>query len=79
MRSLGKVVTPTLVIHGQSDDRVPFANGRMLYRALSDTGCEVAFHAYPREPHGFQEKAHVVDFLERWAAWYREHDRARSD
>jgi dipeptidyl aminopeptidase/acylaminoacyl peptidase len=78
MRSLGKVVTPTLVIHGEADDRVPFANGLMLYRALSDVGCEVEFHAYPGEPHGFQEKAHVVDFLERWAAWYREHDPAAS-
>jgi dipeptidyl aminopeptidase/acylaminoacyl peptidase len=74
MRSLGKVTTPTLVLHGEADTRVPFANGRMLYRALSDIGCEVAFYAYPREPHGFKEKAHVVDFLERWAAWYRAHD-----
>jgi len=76
MRSLGNVVTPTLVLHGEADDRVPFANGRMLYRALSDIGCEVEFLAYPREPHGFREKAHVVDFLERWAAWYRAHDPA---
>lgn len=74
MRSLGKVVTPTLIIHGESDERVPFPNGRMLYRALSDIGCEVEFHAYPREPHGFVEKAHTVDFLERWVAWYRAHD-----
>jgi dipeptidyl aminopeptidase/acylaminoacyl peptidase len=79
MRSLGKVVTPTLVIHGEADDRVPFDNGRMLYRALSDVGCEVELHAYPREPHGFQEKAHVVDFIERWAAWYAAHDPALRD
>ncbi|HEX4824242.1 MAG TPA: S9 family peptidase [Candidatus Polarisedimenticolaceae bacterium] len=74
MRSLGKVATPTLVIHGESDDRVPFANGRMLYRAISDIGGEVEFYAYPREPHGFREKAHIVDFLTRWAEWYKAHD-----
>lgn len=76
LRSLGNVVTPTLILHGEADDRVPFANGRTLYRALSDIGCEVQFYAYPREPHGFKEKAHTVDFLERWAAWYRAHDPA---
>ena len=46
MRSLGKVVTPTLVLHGEADGRVPFDNGRMLYRALSDVGCEVELRAY---------------------------------
>ncbi len=74
MRSLGSVTTPTLVIHGEADIRVPFANGQILWRALVDQGVETEFWAYPREPHGFKEKAHVVHFLERWAEWYRRHD-----
>ncbi|HEX6849817.1 MAG TPA: S9 family peptidase [Candidatus Polarisedimenticolaceae bacterium] len=78
MRSLGKVVTPTLVIHGEADERVPFPNGQILWRALVDLGVETELWAYPREPHGFTEKAHVVHFLERWVEWYRRHDPAVS-
>ncbi|MBS1108503.1 MAG: uncharacterized protein H6Q88_495 [Anaeromyxobacteraceae bacterium] len=62
--------TPTLILHGQADDRVPFSQGQILFRALSDVGCEVEFLAYPREPHGFQEPAHWVHMLEAWADWF---------
>ena len=65
--------TPTLILHGQSDDRVQFLNGVTLYRALSDVGCEVKFYAYPREPHGFQEPAHLVHRLDTWLGWYDAH------
>jgi dipeptidyl aminopeptidase/acylaminoacyl peptidase len=61
--------TPTLVLHGQADERVPFPVGQFLYRALTDVGCEVELLAYPREPHGFQEPAHVVHMLEAFARW----------
>ena len=65
--------TPTLILHGQSDDRVHFLNGVTLYRALTDVGCEVKFYAYPREPHGFQEPAHLVHRLDTWLGWYDQH------
>jgi len=65
--------TPTLILHGQADDRVHFLNGLTLYRALTDVGCEVKFYAYPREPHGFQEPAHLVHRLETWVNWYDTH------
>lgn len=65
--------TPTLILHGQSDDRVHFLNGLTLYRALTDVGTPVKFVAYPREPHGFQEPAHLVHRLETWTRWYDEH------
>jgi dipeptidyl aminopeptidase/acylaminoacyl peptidase len=65
--------TPTLILHGQADDRVPFSQGQILFRALSDVGCEVEFLAYPREPHGFQEPAHWVHMLDAWAAWFDRH------
>ncbi len=65
--------TPTLVLHGQADDRVPFSQGQILFRALSDVGCEVEFLAYPRESHGFQEPAHWVHMLDAWAGWFDRH------
>jgi dipeptidyl aminopeptidase/acylaminoacyl peptidase len=71
-RSLGAARAPTLIIHGESDERVPFVNGEILYRALHDRGTPVTFWAYPREPHGFQEPAHAEHMLETWAAFFDE-------
>ncbi|MDI3291377.1 prolyl oligopeptidase family serine peptidase [Polyangium sp. 15x6] len=73
LRWLSKVVTPTLIAHGDEDSRVPPINGLLLYRALTDIGCEVRFHRYPREPHGFGEPAHQVHLWTNWAAWYAAH------
>jgi len=72
-RFLASARTPTLILHGESDARVPFVNAQVLYRALTDRGVPVAFWAYPREPHGFQEPAHQQHMLETWAAFLDEH------
>ncbi len=75
MRFLREARTPTLIVHGQADERVPFSQGQILYRALKDVGCEVEFLAFPWEPHGFQEPAHAVHLLRAWADWYARFDR----
>jgi dipeptidyl aminopeptidase/acylaminoacyl peptidase len=72
-RFLGNARTPTLIMHGEADSRVPFVNAQLLYRALADRGTKVALWAYPREPHGFQEPAHVEHLMETWAAFFDEH------
>lgn len=71
-RALGSARAPTLIFHGESDERVPFVNGQILYRALRDRGTPVTFWAYPREPHGFQEPAHSEHLLTTWAAFFDE-------
>ncbi len=65
--------TPTLILHGQQDTRVPFQQGIVLYRALKDVGCPVKFYAYPRENHNFVEPAHSVHVLRVWLDWYDSH------
>lgn len=72
-RFLDKVTTPTLIVHGDSDDRVPVGHALILYRALQDVGCEVRLLRYPREPHGFSEPAHGAHRLASWAAWFDAH------
>jgi len=72
-RFLSRARTPTLILHGEHDGRVPFVNAQILYRALSDRGIKVALWAYPRESHGFQEPAHVQHMMETWAAFFDEH------
>ncbi len=73
IRSAKDMRTPTLILHGQADDRVHFMNGVILYRALADVGAEVKFFAYPREPHGFAEPAHNVHRMTEWLKWYDTH------
>jgi dipeptidyl aminopeptidase/acylaminoacyl peptidase len=73
IRYVTGVKTPLLLIHGQADARVPFAESVQFYRALKDLGREVEFYAYPREDHGFTEPAHRVDYVKRWADWYDAH------
>ncbi len=72
-RRLGNARTPTLILHGEDDARVPFINAQILYRALADRGTKVAMWAYPREGHGVQEPAHVQHLMETWAAFFDEH------
>lgn len=69
-RWFSEVSTPTLVLHGENDRRVPLAQSVILYRALRDAGVPVTFYVYPREPHGPREPAHVEHYLTVWAQWY---------
>jgi len=65
-----KVKTPTLILHGQADDRVPPSQGQELYLGLKKLGVPTEFVTYPREPHGFREPNHQVDKIERELAWF---------
>ena len=73
IRHVTNVKTPLLLLHGDADARVPFAESIQYYRALTDLGREVEFWAYPREDHGFVEPAHRVHYIRRWADWYDAH------
>lgn len=73
MAHAGKSKTPTLLVHGLDDTRVPPEQAKELYRALrhAKVPAEVVF--YPREGHGLGERAHQVDFMNRFVAWFDEH------
>jgi dipeptidyl aminopeptidase/acylaminoacyl peptidase len=73
VRVLKNITTPTLILHGENDKRVGFDQGLTLYRALKDVGCITKFYAYPNEPHGFRDPAHVLHVLEKWTDWYMDH------
>ncbi len=64
------VKTPTLVVHGGGDERVPLGQGQEFYHALKQMGVMTEMVVYPREPHGFRERAHQLDLLTRVLAWY---------
>lgn len=62
--------TPTLILHGASDERVRLGQGKELYHALQALGTPTEMVVYPREPHIFQERYHQRDVLKRVAGWF---------
>ena len=73
IRHIKKANTPTLIVHGAVDPRVPIGQSQELYTALKWKGVPVEFVTYPREGHGVQEKAHQMDFMTRVTAWFEKY------
>jgi dipeptidyl aminopeptidase/acylaminoacyl peptidase len=65
--------TPTLILHGTEDRCTPLGQAEEFYRALADQGVETEIVIYPREGHGFQERAHQLDAWQRSVAWFDQH------
>lgn len=68
-----KANTPTLIIHGAADPRVPPSQSQEMYTALKWKGVPVEYVSYPREGHGVSERAHQYDFMNRVAAWFEQY------
>lgn len=62
--------TPTLILHGEKDERVAAPQAWEMYRGLTWAGVETELVTYPREGHPIKERAHQIDLLERVIAWY---------
>jgi dipeptidyl aminopeptidase/acylaminoacyl peptidase len=55
MKYIKNVKTPTMIMHGQVDTRLPIAQSQEFYMALREMKVPVEFVVYPREHHGFTE------------------------
>ena len=69
MSHIDKVTTPTLILHGASDERVPTGQAYELYRGLKDRGKPTELVFYPREGHGISEYYHQKDRMQRIYDW----------
>lgn len=65
----GRITTPTLVVHGAEDRRVPTSQSYELYRALRRQGVETELLIFPGEPHFFEKPSHKLEKIERELAW----------
>ncbi len=66
--------TPTLLLHGEADDRCPLNQGEQFFNTLLEVGCETEFVRYPNCSHGFISTGppkYRVDVLTRQLAWFR--------
>jgi dipeptidyl aminopeptidase/acylaminoacyl peptidase len=70
MKYVKNVKTPTMIMHGQVDTRVPIAQAQEFYMALKEMNVPVEFVVYPRENHGFTEPRHQMDRVRRYVKFF---------
>ncbi len=73
----GKVKTPSLVVHGDKDERVPFTQGWEFYNALLAVGVPTDLLVLPRQPHGIREPKLMRTCHEWFVRWTETYTRPR--
>jgi dipeptidyl aminopeptidase/acylaminoacyl peptidase len=76
MKYIKNVKTPTMIMHGQVDTRVPIAQAQEFYMALKEMKVPVEFVVYPRENHGFTEPRHQMDRVRRYVKFFAKYLKA---
>ena len=62
--------TPTLFIHGESDNDVPITQAEEMYTALRKLGVDAMLARYPGEGHGFHRPIFIMDSNKRMLNWF---------
>lgn len=66
---LTSVKTPTLIFHGEKDDRVPLGQSQETYRTLKRLGVTTELVIYPDQGHGILVPSYQLDKMKREFAW----------
>jgi len=61
--------TPTLIFHGEKDERVPLGQSLESYRTLKRLGTTTQLVIYPDQGHGLQLPGYQLDKIKRELAW----------
>lgn len=72
MTHVARVTTPTLILHGEDDDRCPVGQAEQWFAALREQGVPVRLVRYPGGSHLFilnGRPSHRVDYNERIVEW----------
>jgi dipeptidyl aminopeptidase/acylaminoacyl peptidase len=64
-----RVTTPTLILHGEDDQRVPIWQGYEFYNALTRSGCPVQMVVYPQTGHTPSNPVFLLDVMDRILDW----------
>lgn len=68
--------TPSLIFHGEKDERVPLPQSLETYMGLKKAGVATELVIYPREPHGLREPKHQLDKMRREFEWIEKYVRS---
>ncbi len=75
LKDIYRVTTPTIVLVGENDARVPAPQSVELYRALKTNGVDTHLYMAPREGHGFRELRHQLFKVNVELDWFERHVR----
>lgn len=67
------VSTPTQIIHGANDLRVPFTQGQEFYESLKRRGVQTEMLVLPRTPHGPREPKLLMEVSPRIMKWFEKY------
>jgi dipeptidyl aminopeptidase/acylaminoacyl peptidase len=73
MFNIKGVVTPTLIQHGEADERVPISQGYEFYNALKVQNVPVRMIVLPRMPHGPNEPKMVLRAKQSNLEWFEKY------
>lgn len=73
MFNMKGVVTPTLIQHGEADERVPISQGYELYNALKVQNVPTRMIVLPRMPHGPNEPKMVLKAKQANLEWFEKY------
>jgi len=73
MSHVKKVKTPTLIMLGEEDLRVPPSQGKSFYKVLKAQGTEVRLLSYPGNNHPISKVDAESDVFVNVARWFHEH------
>jgi dipeptidyl aminopeptidase/acylaminoacyl peptidase len=76
LKDIYKVTTPTIILVGENDVRVPPPQSVELYRALKSNGVDTRLYIAPREPHIWGELRHELFKVNVELDWFEKHVRA---
>jgi dipeptidyl aminopeptidase/acylaminoacyl peptidase len=71
VQHISKARTPTLILQGEDDKRVPKPQSDELYAALKWKGVPAEYVVFPREKHGFLERAHQIETTRLILDWFQ--------
>ena len=70
LKYAAQVKTPTLILHGDADERVPLLQGEEFFRALRHFDVPAELVVFPREPHSLRrEPRHQVEVIQLTLDW----------
>jgi dipeptidyl aminopeptidase/acylaminoacyl peptidase len=73
LSSAGNVKTPTLFVHGEVDQRVPYEEGEQMYFALKRRGVPAKMIQYAGQPHGIAGHWNNVHRMLNELAWWNQY------
>ena len=77
LSQIANVTTPTLVLVGEEDVRVPAPQSVELYRALKSNGVPTRLYIAPREGHGWRELRHQLFKMNAELDWFEKYAMGR--